>query len=125
MPTLDAPALVPARAPWAAPLRALADPAAELVRHLRSLSGPRPSQRWRRTCSPSPTPPKRAPRSPSPVRALAEDDPMCSEHHGPADRLGDHGHHEHYLVHDSDGDLARGAVWAAALTAARRRRGSR
>lgn len=47
--------LIPSYAPWAAPLRDRADtsPTPELagfVRHLASLSGPRPTQRWRRTC---------------------------------------------------------------------------
>ncbi|WP_176611302.1 DUF4132 domain-containing protein [Actinomadura sp. WMMB 499] len=119
---LDAPAL--ARAPWTAPFRALADPgAAGLVRHLRSLSGPRPAQTWRRTCVALADAAGARAALAETVRILAEDAPLCSEHHGPsvhrpyADENGDEfAHHEHYLVHDDHTDLARGIVWAAALT---------
>ncbi|GGV08549.1 hypothetical protein GCM10010182_30000 [Actinomadura cremea] len=135
----DAPAL--ARAPWTAPLRALhdAEAAAELVRHLGDLSGPRPSRKWRRTCTALADAAACAALAET-VRVLAEDAPMCSEHHGPSVLLwphddggdgndgeyGEYGEddqygdepvdHEHYLVRADHGDLARGIVWAAALT---------
>ncbi|WP_251096368.1 DUF4132 domain-containing protein [Streptomyces sp. Caat 7-52] len=113
--------VLPAHAPWAAPLndRAKSAPTPELarfIRHLASLSGPRPTQRWRRTCLELADAACARDLAADVLRALAEGDPLCSKGSGThADWL--HGeYHYHYLVHQNDGDLARGAVWAAALT---------
>ncbi|MEV7689075.1 DUF4132 domain-containing protein [Streptomyces bungoensis] len=113
--------LVPAYAPWAAPLRdrANASPTPELtdfVRHLAGLSGPRPSLRWRRTCRELADGASARGLVADVLRALAEGDPLCSRGSGAhAGWLGGD-HHHHYVVHQNDGDLARGVVWAAALT---------
>ncbi|MEU6218936.1 DUF4132 domain-containing protein [Streptomyces sp. NPDC047022] len=113
--------LIPPYAPWAAPLRDRADtlPTPELadfVRHLAGLSGPRPSQRWRRTCLTL----MDAASAHGPVaeilRALAEDDPLCSRETGPHSGWSSGTYHYHYLVHQNDGELARGVVWAGTLT---------
>ncbi|MFJ9358625.1 DUF4132 domain-containing protein [Streptomyces mirabilis] len=113
--------LIPADAPWASPLsdRAKTSPTPELagfVRHLASLSGPRPTQRWRRTCLELADAASARDLVAEVLRALAEDDPLCSRGRGAhTDWL--HGdHHYHYVVHQNDGDLARGVVWAGALT---------
>ncbi|MEV5829541.1 DUF4132 domain-containing protein [Spirillospora sp. NPDC052242] len=116
----DAPAL-PA-APWTVPLRALPDAAAAaaLVRHLGGLSGPRPSQRWRRTCTALAAAADARVALAETVRILAEDAPMCSAYHGGPftwdDEDDDWRAHTHYLVGDAHADLARGVAWAAALT---------
>ncbi|MGW5660444.1 DUF4132 domain-containing protein [Streptomyces sp. NPDC003758] len=113
--------LIPAYAPWAAPLRDRANtlPTPELadfVRHLAGLSGPRPSQRWRRTCLELADAASARDLMADVLRALAEDDPLCSRGNGAhAGGLYD-GYHYHYVVQQKDGDLARGVVWAAALT---------
>ncbi|MFF3142421.1 hypothetical protein ACFVRU_12010 [Streptomyces sp. NPDC057927] len=113
--------LIPADAPWASPLsdRAKTSSTPELagfVRHLASLSGPRPTQRWRRTCLELADAASARDLVADVLRALAEDDPLCSRGRGAhTDWL--HGdHHYHYVVHQNDGDLARGVVWAGALT---------
>ncbi|MGW3205668.1 DUF4132 domain-containing protein [Streptomyces sp. NPDC001135] len=115
--------LIPAHAPWAVPLRDRAKTAptpelADFVRHLASLSGPRPAQRWRRTCLGLVDAAAARDLMADVLRALAEGDPLCSSTSGAhAGWLGS-GYHYHYLVHQNDGDLARGVVWAAALTGA-------
>ncbi|WP_316742621.1 DUF4132 domain-containing protein [Streptomyces sp. MK7] len=113
--------LIPAHAPWAAPLsdRAKTAPTRELadfVRHLASLSGPRPSQRWRRTCLELADAASARDLVADVLRALAEDDPLCSRGSGAHTGWVGGGYHYHYVVHQNDGDLARGIVWAAALT---------
>ncbi|MEU6669640.1 DUF4132 domain-containing protein [Streptomyces sp. NPDC046727] len=112
--------LIPAHAPWAAPLsdRAKTAPTPELaglIRHLASLSAPRPAQRWRRTCLELVDAASARGLVADVLRALAEDDPLCSRDSGAHSGWlsGDY----HYLVHQNDGDLARGVAWAAALTA--------
>ncbi|WP_431965706.1 DUF4132 domain-containing protein [Actinacidiphila sp. bgisy160] len=114
--------LVPADAPWATALRERAGSAptpelAGLVRHLASLSGPRPSQRWRRDCLALSDAASARGTTAEMLRALAEDAPMCSRSNGSPTSWHDGDFHLHYVVGQKDGDLARGAVWAAALTA--------
>ncbi|MER5822965.1 hypothetical protein ABT086_12020, partial [Streptomyces mirabilis] len=99
--------LIPADAPWASPLsdRAKTSPTPELagfVRHLASLSGPRPTQRWRRTCLELADAASARDLVADVLRALAEDDPLCSRGRGAhTDWL--HGdHHYHYVVHQND-----------------------
>ncbi|MDQ0597419.1 hypothetical protein QF037_001764 [Streptomyces canus] len=114
--------LIPEQAPWAAPLRAraVAAPSAELaglIRHLTDLTAPRPTQRWRRRCLAAVEAASARDLVAETLRALAKGEPLCSRERGrqTAWEYGDH--HYHYLVHQNDGDLARGTVWAAALTA--------
>ncbi|MFF0083434.1 DUF4132 domain-containing protein [Streptomyces canus] len=113
--------IIPADAPWAAPLRdrAKASPTPELanfVRHLVSLSGPRPTQRWRKTCLKLADAASARDVVADVLRSLAGDEVLCSAGSG-AHTGWIHGdHHYHYVVHQHDGDLARGVVWAAALT---------
>ncbi|SEL47393.1 DUF4132 domain-containing protein [Streptacidiphilus jiangxiensis] len=114
-------ALIPAQALWAAPLRDEVDRAptpafAALVDHLRRLSSPRPTQRWRRTCVELTDAVSGRVRLTEVLRSMAEDEPLCSERSGPHDAHMGAGYHYHYLVRQDDGDLARGLVWAAALT---------
>ncbi|MEV0178402.1 DUF4132 domain-containing protein [Streptomyces sp. NPDC050625] len=113
--------LIPADAPWAVPLsdRAKTSPTPELacfVRHLASLNGPRPTQRWRRTCLELVDTASARDLVADVLRALAEDDPLCSRRSGAHTGWIGGGYHYHYVVHQNDGDLARGVVWAAALT---------
>ncbi|MEU6421816.1 DUF4132 domain-containing protein [Streptomyces spiralis] len=113
--------LIPAHTPWAAPLSDRADTAptrelADFVRHLAGLSGPRPSQRWRRTCLELADAASARDIVADVLRALAEDDPLCSRRSGAHTGWIGGGYHYHYVVHQNDGDLARGIVWAAALT---------
>jgi len=113
--------LIPAEAPWASPLRdrAKTSPTPELarfVRHLASLSGPRPAQRWGRTCRELADAASARELVADTLRALAEDDPLCSRTSGANDWIYSSEFHYHYVVHQKDGDLARGVVWAAALT---------
>ncbi|MGW7409532.1 DUF4132 domain-containing protein [Streptomyces sp. NPDC054833] len=113
--------LIPADAPWAVPLsdRAKTAPTPELacfVRHLASLSGPRPTQRWRRTCLELADAASARDLVADVLRVLAEDDPLCSRRSGAHTGWLHGDHHYHYVLHQNDGDLARGAVWAAALT---------
>ncbi|WP_127354935.1 DUF4132 domain-containing protein [Actinacidiphila soli] len=113
--------LIPPYAPWAAPLRDRANtsPTPELanfVRHLASLPGPRPAQRWRRTCLALADAASAHDLVAEILRALAEDDPLCSRERGPHTGWIHGEYHYHYVVHHSDGDLARGVVWAGALT---------
>ncbi|MFF9581193.1 DUF4132 domain-containing protein [Streptomyces achromogenes] len=113
--------LVPADAPWAAPLshRAKTDPTPELVRltgHLASLSGPRPTRRWRRTCLELLDAAQARTLVSEVLRTWAEDAPMCSRRHGAGTAWLSADVHHHYVVHDRDTDLARGIAWAAALT---------
>ncbi|MFI5685399.1 DUF4132 domain-containing protein [Streptomyces sp. NPDC051636] len=113
--------LIPADAPWAAPLcdRAKTSPTPELagfVRHLVSLSGPRPSQRWRRRCLELADAASARDLVADVLRALAGGDPLCSRGSGAHTGWLHDGYHYHYVVHQNDGDLARGIVWAAALT---------
>ncbi|MQY39721.1 hypothetical protein SRB17_77480 [Streptomyces sp. RB17] len=114
--------LIPAYAPWAAALRERASTApprelADFVRHLASLSGPRPTQRWRRTCLTLVDAVSGRDMVQQVLRALAEGDPVCSRGSGPHAGWLSGGYHYHYVVHQNDGDLARGLVWAAALAA--------
>ncbi|MFI8236789.1 DUF4132 domain-containing protein [Streptomyces sp. NPDC085866] len=113
--------LIPSYAPWAAPLRdrATTSPTPELadfVRHLAGLSGPRPAQKWRRTCLELADAASARDLVADVLRALAEDDPLCSRRSGAHTGWFHDGYHYHYLVQQSDGDLARGVVWAAVLT---------
>ncbi|MDR3081802.1 MAG: hypothetical protein LBV60_12905, partial [Streptomyces sp.] len=113
--------LIPADAPWACPLRdrAKTSPTLELarfVRHLASLSAPRPSQRWRRTCLELVDAASARELMADVLRALAEDEPLCSRENGAHDGWFDDRYHYHYVVQQCDGDLARGVVWASALT---------
>ncbi|WP_406422033.1 DUF4132 domain-containing protein [Streptomyces sp. NBC_00842] len=113
--------LIPADAPWASPLsdRAKTSPTSELacfVRHLASLSGPRPAQRWRRTCLELADAASARDIVADVLRALAGDDPLCSRGSGAHTGWLHGDYHYHYVVHQNDGDLARGVVWAAALT---------
>ncbi|MEU6372899.1 DUF4132 domain-containing protein [Streptomyces sp. NPDC046909] len=113
--------LIPEKAPWAAPLRARvsAGPTAELadlVRHLASLTGPRPAQRWRRTCLTVVDAAAARDLVVDTLRELAEGEPLCSREHGQHTAWMYDDHHYHYVVQQNDGDLARGTVWAAALT---------
>lgn len=113
--------LIPADAPWAAPLgdRAKTEPTVELarlVRHLADPSGPRPAQKWRRTCLGLVDAASARDLVADVLRALAEDDPLCSRGYGAHTGWVHDDHHYHYLVHQNDGDLARGVLWAAALT---------
>nr|WSY54816.1 DUF4132 domain-containing protein [Streptomyces sp. NBC_00886] len=113
--------LIPLYAPWAAPLRTRSNtlPTPELadfVRHLAGLSGPRPSQRWRRTCLTLVDAASARDLVAEILRALAEDDPLCSRERGPHTGWSSGAYHYHYLVHQKDGDLARGVVWASTLT---------
>ncbi|MEU1538041.1 hypothetical protein ABZ461_07920 [Actinacidiphila glaucinigra] len=114
--------LIPADALWAAALREHADTAptpelAALVRHLASLTGPRPSQRWRRTCLALSDAASARGTTAETLRALAEDAPLCSGTDGAPTPWHGAGFHLHYVVGQNDGDLARGVVWAASLTA--------
>ncbi|MCN9239618.1 DUF4132 domain-containing protein [Streptomyces sp. RY43-2] len=107
-------------APWAAPLRDRASTSptpelADLVRHLAGLSAPRPSRRWRQTCRTLVDAASARESVAEILRALAEDDPLCSQESGPSVAWGSDEYHYHYLVHQNDGDLARGAVWAGTL----------
>jgi hypothetical protein len=111
--------LVPAGDRWAAPLRERAATApsrelADLLRHLPTLSGPRPTRAWRETCL-----------------ALVE---AASAREVLADVLGrlaverpmwevtdivpsmSVGRRQRHLVRPVDGELVRGLLWAAALT---------
>ncbi|GGJ68229.1 DUF4132 domain-containing protein [Streptomyces brasiliensis] len=113
--------LIPAYAPWAAPLRdrARTSPTpqlAGLLRHLASLSGPRPAQRWRRTCLELAEVASVQEVLADVLRALAEGEPLCSRGSGAHTGWIGGGYHYHYVVHQNEGDLARGVVWAAALT---------
>ncbi|MFD8725585.1 DUF4132 domain-containing protein [Streptomyces sp. NPDC059629] len=113
--------LIPPYAPWATPLRERANTSptrelADFVRHLASLSGPRPPQRWRRTCLELAEAVSARELVADVLRALAEDDPLCSSGNGAHTAWLHDGYHYHYVVHQNDGDLARGVVWAAALT---------
>ncbi|MFE1863283.1 DUF4132 domain-containing protein [Streptomyces anandii] len=113
--------LIPAHAPWAAPLndRAKVSPTtqlADLLRHMASLSGPRPAQRWRRTCLELAQAASAQEVLADVLRALAEGEPLCSRERGPHTGWIGGGYHYHYVVHQNDGDLARGVLWAAALT---------
>ncbi|MET9729829.1 DUF4132 domain-containing protein [Streptomyces sp. NPDC006458] len=113
--------LIPAHAPWAAPLRERAESApsrglAHLVQHLAALAGPRPTQRWRRTCVEAVDAAAARGTVAEMLEALAEGDPLCSREAGAGTAWIGDGYHYHYLAHDRDTDLARGAVWAAALT---------
>ncbi|MGW4555208.1 DUF4132 domain-containing protein [Streptomyces sp. NPDC004365] len=114
--------LIPVGAPWAAPLRdrARTSPTSEtarFIRHLASPSGPRPAQRWRRTCLELADAASARDLVADVLRALAEDDPLCSTENGAHTGWLHDGYHYHYVVHQNDADLARGIVWAAALTA--------
>ncbi|RAG80882.1 hypothetical protein DN069_35850 [Streptacidiphilus pinicola] len=110
--------LVPAYGVWAEPLRehAVTPELVTLVRHLGGLSGPRPTQRWRRACPGLVDAASARELVAEALRRLAEDEPQCSKTHGAhAGWFGD-GYHYHYLVQQDARDLARGLVWAAALT---------
>ncbi|MQY07633.1 DUF4132 domain-containing protein [Actinomadura macrotermitis] len=101
------------RSPWAEPLLALTG-AADLLWHLKSLTSPRPSQRWRARCADLIEETGAAEALTEVVRRLAEDEPRSSVTDG-VDKPW-YGDHEYtYLVHDADSDVARGAIWAAAL----------
>ncbi|MEU3555155.1 DUF4132 domain-containing protein [Streptomyces fragilis] len=112
--------LIPPHAPWAAALRDRAEARptpelAEFVQHLAAASGPRPSQRWRRTCRALVEAASAAEPATAVLRALAEDEPLCSRARGPHNGWIPDDYHYHYLVHQNDGDLARGLVWAGAM----------
>ncbi|MER5479415.1 DUF4132 domain-containing protein [Streptomyces sp. NPDC002734] len=112
--------LIPPHAPWAAALRDRAEvrptpELAELVQHLLAPSGPRPSQRWRRTCRTLMEAASAGELATGILRTLAEDEPLCSRRRGTHNGWMPDDYHYHYLVHQNDGDLARGLVWAGAL----------
>ncbi|MEY9874860.1 hypothetical protein ABH931_004360 [Streptacidiphilus sp. MAP12-33] len=113
--------LIPAEAAWAAPLRERVHTTptpefATLTNHLAGLSGPRPTQKWRRECRQLAVGASALGLVAEALRALAEDEPLCSRRSGPHDAHMGSDFHYHYLVRQDDGDLARGLVWAAALT---------
>ncbi|MGH3241969.1 MAG: hypothetical protein ACRDNL_16465, partial [Spirillospora sp.] len=99
--------LMPVSDVWAAPLRASASTApalerARFVRHLASLSSPRPTAKWRRTCLSLMDAASMHETVADCLRSLVEDDPLGNEEYT-------------YLVHLNQGDLARGVVWAASF----------
>ncbi|TDC87006.1 DUF4132 domain-containing protein [Actinomadura sp. 7K507] len=108
--------LLPVYDTWAAALRDRTTTAptpelARFVRHLAALSSPRPSQKWRRTCVSLADAALARDAVADCLRGLAEDEPPGT---GPA-----HENplvHQNQLVHQNHGDLARGIVWAAAVT---------
>ncbi|MEO3825124.1 DUF4132 domain-containing protein [Actinomadura sp. B10D3] len=113
--------LLPVRDAWAAPLRDLVTAAptvarARFVRHLASLSAPRPSQKWRRACVALADEASARDAVAGCLRALVEDEPLNSAEHGPHADWVPGNHTYRYLVHQDHGDVARGIVWAAALT---------
>ncbi|MFC4051824.1 DUF4132 domain-containing protein [Actinomadura syzygii] len=106
--------LIPPYDPWGAALRDLAErgpevEVARLLRHLASLSSPRPSQKWRRACVALTDAADARDAVAETLRALAEDPPLSYQEHG------SHADY-YYLVHQRHGNLARGLLWAAALT---------
>ncbi|MEU9869064.1 DUF4132 domain-containing protein [Actinomadura sp. NPDC048021] len=110
--------VLPVHDVWAAPLRerVRVAPSAELtrfVRHLASLSAPRPSRAWHRACVTLADEAAAREDVAECLRALAEDEPHCPREDGPhtATFCG-----YHHLVDPHHGDVARGLVWAAALT---------
>ncbi|MCP9965608.1 DUF4132 domain-containing protein [Actinomadura madurae] len=113
--------LLPARDAWAAPLRDLVTTAptvarARFVRHLASLSAPRPSQKWRRACAALADEASARDAVAGCLRALVGGEPLNSAEHGPHADWVPGTYHYRYLVHQDHGDVARGIVWAAALT---------
>ncbi|NGO77879.1 DUF4132 domain-containing protein [Streptomyces sp. YC504] len=117
----DALTRVPADAPWAAALRervgaGRAAELAALVRHLAALSSPRPTQKWRRTCLDLVAAAKADELVAATLRNLAEGEALCTRDHGAHTAWIGGDYHYHYVVHSNDTDLARGSVWAAALT---------
>ncbi|WP_141584148.1 DUF4132 domain-containing protein [Actinomadura sp. WMMA1423] len=105
---------------WAAPLGECARPApsAELirfVRHLDTLSAPRPTRRWRRACVDLAAEAAAREAVAECLRALAEHERSRDGVDRLPPRERDH-YLGYYLVHQDDGDFARGVVWAAALT---------
>ncbi|WP_052434210.1 hypothetical protein [Streptacidiphilus melanogenes] len=113
--------LIPAYDVWAAALREQAGRAATpelaaFLRHMTGLSGPRPTQRWRRACTELADAASARDLAAEVLRSLAEDEPLCSKERGAhADWMGE-GSHYHFLVHQDDRDLARGLIWTSALT---------
>ncbi|MFI0483470.1 DUF4132 domain-containing protein [Actinomadura sp. 9N215] len=114
--------MIPERDAWAAALRERAEPGptgefVRFVRHLGRLSSPRPSAKWRRTCVALADAAAARDTVAACLRALVEGEPQCSREDGAhAAWIDGHHFHYHYLVHQDHGDLARGVVWAAALT---------
>ncbi|MFI6943649.1 DUF4132 domain-containing protein [Streptomyces sp. NPDC050418] len=112
--------LIPDKAPWAAPLRnrvAAAPTAglAALIRHFVALSSPRPTQKWRRACQDLVERADARDLVADVLRELAEGDTLCTRTHGEHSEAIGGAYHYHYVAHQNDGDLARGAVWAVAL----------
>ncbi|SNS43491.1 DUF4132 domain-containing protein [Actinomadura mexicana] len=110
--------VLPVHGTWAAPLRerARTAPSAELtrfVRHLASLSAPRPTRTWHRACVTLADEAAAREDVAESLRALAEDEPHCTREDGPHT---DAACGYHHLVLPHHGDVARGVVWAAALT---------
>jgi hypothetical protein len=110
--------VLPVHDTWAAPLRerVRTAPSVELtrfVRHLAGLSAPRPTRTWHRACVTLADEAAAREDVAECLRALAEDEPYCTREDGPhtGSSCG-----YHYVVHPYHGDVARGAVWAAALT---------
>ncbi|WP_433462549.1 DUF4132 domain-containing protein [Spirillospora sp. CA-128828] len=113
--------LLPVREPWVAALRDRLGTAptlelARFVRHLAGLSAPRPSQKWRRECLSLADAASGRDAVAECLRALAEDELLDTGEHGPHADWVSGGHDYRYLVHQNHGDVARGIVWAAALT---------
>ncbi|MEU8307025.1 DUF4132 domain-containing protein [Actinomadura sp. NPDC048955] len=109
--------MLPVHDTWAAPLRKRVReaPSAELtrfVRHLVSLSAPRPTSKWHRTCVALADEAAARGDVAECLRVLAEDEPHCPREDGPHDESCGY----HHLVHPHHGDVARGVLWAAALT---------
>ncbi|MES9541983.1 DUF4132 domain-containing protein [Actinomadura sp. NPDC000600] len=110
--------VLPVHGTWAAPLRerARAAPSAELarfVRHLASLSAPRPTLKWHRACVALMDEAAAREDVAECLRALAEDAPYCPHDDAPGT---DRSCWYHHLVEPHHGDVARGIVWAGALT---------
>ncbi|WP_199546273.1 DUF4132 domain-containing protein [Streptomyces sp. N35] len=117
----DALERVPADAPWAAALRERAGAGqapelAALVRHPPALAPPPPPQKGRRTCPDRVAAAKADDLVAGTLRDLAEGEPLCTRDHGRHTAGTGATHHSPSVVHSPDTDLARGAVWAAALT---------
>ncbi|MQY11384.1 hypothetical protein SRB5_15000 [Streptomyces sp. RB5] len=104
--------LIPAHTPWAAPLRKQAETSptrelADCLRHLSSLSSPRPTQKWRRACLDLTDAASIRELLPDVLRELAVGEPTRIE--------GTYGRYS-VVVDESDSDLARGLIWACTLT---------
>ncbi|GGQ41744.1 hypothetical protein BKA00_003012 [Actinomadura coerulea] len=110
--------VLPVHDAWAAPLRervrdAPSPDLTRFVRHLASLSAPRPTRAWHRACVALADEAAAREEVAECLRVLAEDEPHCPREDGPHT---DFSCGYHHLVQPHHGDVARGLVWAAALT---------